>query len=697
MKKHDNRRHILLRYLFVITLILLLAARIVYKMTNTTIFDAHHWNDKARAEMERVDTILPERGNILAQDGSILATNLRYYTLRIDYRTEKFAEDTLRHYAPAMADSLARRFPYMTRDKWLARLLDPIDKIANKKDRPRSMRLATALSYTDVEWIKSLPFFHKRAKNKTGLVLESYMRRANPYGNMAMRSIGRVAADKDCKEPHGISGLEKALDTQLYGKIGFYKRIPLTKGIFNVPDIPAQAGSDITTTIDINMQDIVENELNDQLEYCAADWGLAVLMDVKTGEIKAISNLEYDTKSGRYIEALNRAVQRYEPGSVVKVLSMLIALEDGIVNNPSEVITTGNSYAYAGGKAITDAHPAASMTVGDVIERSSNIGMTRIIARKYDHNPSAFYKRVKDLGFLEPLNTGIAGEQTPRFDTLGNKTADRIAMSRMCYGYATEIPPLYTLALYNAIANGGKFVRPRLVKRITNAAYDSIVPLSYINERLCSEVNAAKLRKMLKNVVYGPHGTGKRLRNDIVPLAGKTGTCYMIEKGTGTYNTSRKRLTFCGFFPADNPRYSCIVLTANPKRNAMGAASTSGEVMKGIALKLFSRGLLGNTSDFTTVKNPGTRPTLYATSHAKHNELLRDRMTMGTSSVMRAPAKKTKGVPDVKGLGLREAIAVLESAGYNVSFKGTGYVGSQSPAPGSAGRPGSTVSLALYN
>lgn len=696
MKKHDNRHHILLRYLFVIALIIAFAAYIIYKLLDTTVVSVDKWNAMAMRELSRVDTIQPERGNILAEDGSILATNLRYYTLRMDYRSEKFGTDSLRKYAPAMADSLARRFRYLTAKQWRARLLDPL-KLPREK-RPRAMRLATGLSYTDVVWIKQLPFFKGRRSNFTGLVMESYMRRANPYGDMASRSIGRVGAKETCNEIHGISGLEMALDTLLYGKIGFAKPIPLTKGIVNWTNIPAVPGNNITTTIDINMQDIVENELNDLLQYCDADWGLAVLMDVKTGDIKAISNLEKCPGSDIYIEAYNRAVQRYEPGSVVKVLSMLVALEDGIVSDVNEVITTGNSYAYAGGRPITDAHPYPSMTVGDVIERSSNIGMTRIIARKYDSNPGAFYSRIKQLGFLKPLNTGIGGERTPRFDSVPNNKGGRIAMSRMCYGYATEIPPLYTLALYNAIANGGKFVRPRLVKRITGVEGDTLIPVSYVNPNLCTPVNAAKLRKMLKNVVFGKHGTARRLRNDVVPIAGKTGTCYMIESN-GTYNTSRKRLTFCGFFPADEPRYSCIVLTANPKKNVMGAASTSGEVVKGIALKLYSRGMLGNTSDYTTVKNPGTRPTLYATHSPAHLEKLRDRVSLGTSSVMKQPAgNAARGkVPDVRGLGLREAIAVLEGAGYNVKFKGTGYVGSQSPAAGTAGKRGSTITLALYN
>ncbi|MCH5245163.1 MAG: transpeptidase family protein [Muribaculaceae bacterium] len=695
-KPNDNRKHIMLRYLFIITLIMLFAIKIIINLIDTTIISAGEWNKRAMEELSKVDSILPERGNILACDGSILATNLRYYTVRIDYGSEQFQADSLRFYAQEVADSLARRFPYRNAEQWKSHLLSPL----NKQKLPRAHRLATNLKFDDVQWIKSLPFFNngKTRRNRSGLVVENYMRRANPYGDMAARSVGRVGANKSKPGIHGISGLEMALDSLLYGKVGYFKKIPLTKGIVNWTDIPAVPGYDIKTTIDINIQDIVENELNDVLEFCDADWGVAVLMDVETGDIKAISNLEKDPKSTRYIEGINRAVQGYEPGSVVKVLSMMIALEDGIVDNLDEVITTGSRFPYAGGKAISDAHPCESMTVGEVIERSSNIGMTRIITRKYNSDPGAFYSRVKSLGFLKPMNMGIAGERTPRFDSVPATNGGRIAMSRMCYGYATEIPPIYTLSLYNAIANGGKFVKPRLVDEIIGEDFDSVMPVTYMNSnpQVCSPVNAAKLRKMLKNVVFGAHGTARRLKSDIVPIAGKTGTCYMIEKATGGYNQGRKRLTFCGFFPADKPKYSCIVLTANPKRNAMGAASTSGEVVKGIALKLYSRGLLGNSSDYTAVKNPGTRPTLYATNFDKRNEQIRDRLTIGASSVMRRPTSNG-GVPDVTGMGLREAIAILESSGYNVTFTGAGYVYHQTPAAGTKLKTGEKVNLSLHN
>lgn len=676
-----------------VTLILIVAAGIVYKLVDTTIVSADEWNKLAMKELSRCDTIQPERGNILAADGSILAANLKYYTVRIDYRCEKFMEGRYRAAIDSIADSMAVYFPVRSAKEWRKHLSLPLQK--PKAERSRAYKLIGNISYSDYRKLRTFPFFNIKNRNRNGLSVEGKMRRVNPYGDMARRSIGGVGATSTCKEVHGISGLEKALDSLLYGVAGLSKKVPLTKGIVNWTDVPAVPGYNIRTTIDIKMQDIVENELNDVLTFCDADWGVAVLMDVTTGDIKAISNLEKNPNADNYIEGMNRAVLGFEPGSVVKTISMMIAIEDGIVNSLNEVLVTGNSFAYAGGRPITDAHGVGSMTVGEVIERSSNIGMAKIITRKYDSNPGGFYSRLKEIGFLEPMHTGIAGESVPRIDSVANNRGGRIALSRQCYGYATEIPPIYTLSIYNAIANGGKYVRPRLVSRLTGADTDTVLPVTYIRERVCSEATAEKMRTLLTNVVWGDHGTGRSLRNNYVRIAGKTGTCYMIENGQ--YNTSKKRLAFCGFFPAESPKYSCIVLTCNPKLNAMGAASTSGRVLKNIAMKLFSRGMLGNSSDYRAEDVRNDPPVFYATADASRSSAVSEMIT-GSSRHMGLSHPKHKGdagVPAVVGYGLRDAIATLENAGYNVKFTGSGYVAGQHPAAGEKLAKGSLVALSL--
>lgn len=689
-KKNDNRTNILFRYGVVVLGILILSACIIVKLTETTIVDADKWNERIAAEMSQRHDIIPQRGNILAADGSILATNLNFYVARMDYRAEKFNAKRLRDSIGSLSEQLATYFPVKTAAQWREHLLKPLSIEPSK--RPRAYKLLSGLSHADMQLMKSLSYF-KGNRNRTGLTFERYMRRFNPYGNMAKRSIGRVGQTKESEEIHGRSGIEMALDSLLYGKTGTTHKVHLTKDIADMAAVPAVPGCDVVTTIDINMQDILENELNNVLDSCDADWGLAVLMDVKTGDIKAISNLEQNPDGPGYVEALNRAVMRFEPGSVIKTLSMMIAVEDGIVKDFDEMLPTGSGWAYAGGRPITDAHHTSSIRVGDVIEQSSNIGMARIMTRRYDSIPGGFYARVKKLGFLEPLNTGIAGEVTPRIDSVPTRRDGRIAMSRQCYGYATEIPPIYTLALYNAIANDGVFVKPRLVRELRGTV-DSILPVGHIgNGRACSPQTAAILREMLTRVVWGDHGTGKFLRNDLVRIAGKTGTCYTIDNGQ--YNTSKKRLAFCGFFPAENPMYSCVVLTCHPKKNFFGAATTSGQVLKNTAMKLYSRGLLGNSSDYETSTPSVTGPTFFASTARDSYTRLKGPLGLPSAKSLKAPEGHRSGIPDVRHMSAREAIATLEGAGYNVSISGSGFVRSQTPAPGTLVGRGARINLAL--
>lgn len=690
--KKENRTHILFRFLLVIALLMLLVARVVYFALDNTVLSAPKWNAKAMVELSRTDTIRPERGDILSDNGQILATNLCFYTIRIDFRSERFLEGRYLLAIDSLADSLALHFPVRTREEWVKRLKKPMD-ITDKSKRPRAYKILSNISYSQYQLLRTFPFFCIKNPNKNGLTRERINRRVNPYGAMARRSVGGVGIDSVTGQTHGISGLERALDSLLYGKPGVAKKVPLTKDIVNWTDIPPTPGYNIRTTIDINMQDIVENELNNVLTTCNADWGVAVLMEVKTGNIRAISNLEKSPYSDEYIEGMNRAVLGYEPGSVVKTLSMMIALEDGIVKNVEDMIETGYSFPYAGGRAITDSHGAPSMRVREVIERSSNIGMAKIITSRYGENPGAFYSRLKKLGFLDPMNTGIAGERPPRIDSVASNRGGRIALSRMCYGYTTEIPPLYTLSIYNAIANDGIYVKPRLVDQLIGADTDSVLPISYMGDgRACSSKNAELMRMMLTNVVWGEHGTGKLLRNDRVKIAGKTGTCYVID-GSG-YNTSKKRLAFCGFFPAENPLYSCIVLTCYPKQNMFGAASTSGTVLKNIALKMYSRGMLENSSDYRDCTPKDTRPTLYATANRERFNHLRSRLEMGPMRYFE-PRKSSQGIPSVVGYNLRDAIHILEKSGVDVKINGSGYVVAQSLAPGTRITPGQRIVLTL--
>lgn len=689
----NNRTNILLRYIIISVGILCLAGLIVNKLFKTTVIHAAQWQAIANADFGSIDTILPPRGDILASDGSILATNLRYYTIRIDYRTDRFKESELRSNINALADSLAKYHSQRTAYEWKKYIEEPLG--LEKSKRPRAKKILSNITFSEYERLRTFPFLSIKNRNQNGLVVERSLRRSNPYGQMAKRSIGGVG-EQEYGHIHGVSGLEMALDSLLYGVPGTAKKIALTDRLGSHTEVPAKRGYDIITTIDINMQDIVENELNKMLDSTDADWGVAVLMEVSTGDIKAISNLEKSKITGDYIEGMNRAVLGFEPGSVVKPISMLLALEDGLVNDINQTIPIGSQYAYAGGKPIKDSHYNSTLTVKGVIEESSNIGMTKILANTsgpYHADPSLFRKRLEDIGFLEPFNMGIAGERIPYIDA----KPSRISLSRMCFGYATEIPPIYTLAIYNAIANKGKFVRPRLVKELRGEDFDSVLPVTYIREQMCSEVNAHKIKEMLTAVVWGEHGTARNfVRDKNVKIAGKTGTSYMV--GKNGYDTNRKRLSFCGIFPAEEPLYSCIVLTCNPKRKFLSAPSSSGQTVKNIATKLYSRGFLGNESSYKNVGTDISVPTIYASANSSIADNLKNGLKIKHAKEL-SPVKTVKSsdgnVPQVLGLGMRDAIVVLEEAGYNVSFNGEGYVKSQSPSGGTRMKKGETVKLNL--
>ena len=321
--------------------------------------------------------------------------------------------------------------------------------------------------------------------------------------------------------------------------------------------------------------------------------------------------------------------------------------------------------------------------------------MAKLIVKKYGDNPPAFRQRLEEMGFFEPFHSGIAGEEVPWFQNAEIKNGGRVTLSRQAYGYGSRIPPLCTLAMYNAIANDGKYVRPHLVKKLSREGeLDSIIPVSYIRNQVCSPDNARKLRLMLHDVVWGSHGTARHwVQDDKVEIAGKTGTAYNVVNGR---YTDKKRLAFCGFFPYDKPKYSCIVLMLGADR---GAGASSGMVVKNIARKMYALGLLGNAPDYAVTggKDDKNYPTLFASMSDRASNNIKQGLKVPTSHHYARPARVEKGVPNVIGLNVREAIRVLEDAGLNVNFTGSGMVTSQSLAAGSEYARGQRIYLRLRN
>lgn len=693
-KKRSKRASVMIRYSFLLGIILLVASWISYNTFRNAVLDASHWNALASKELSRMTTVIqPDRGDILAADGSVLSTTLQYYTLRIDYGSEGFDWKGYVAEKDMLADSLAHYFPIRGGVKaWQ----DSLDVVLKRGTRPRGWRLINNITYADYLQIKEFPFFKGRKPGKSGLAQpEVLKRRRMPYGDMARLSIGVVAEDTT-GESHGMSGLEKALDDLLYGKPGLTKQVNFTRGIGKWVEVPAVRGWDVTSTIDVQMQDILENCLLNRLELTKAEWGSAVLMEVATGEIKAICNFEENPKKkgeGEYIEAMNRAVQGYEPGSVVKTISLMIAIEDGYVTNLDSVVQIGARYnAFGLSPAITDSHFNESLTVKGIIEQSSNIGMAKVMSRYY-RNPQGWHDRLASIGFLEKLNSGIGEEVEAKFPVAQN--GPLVTLSRQFYGYGCEIPPLHTLSIYNAIANGGKYVRPRLVKSLHREGVDSVVGVSYIRPQVCSERTASMMQECLYEVVNGSRGTARSLKNPYVTLAGKTGTAYSVQPGKG-YNKAHKRLAFCGYFPAEKPKYSCVVLIYHPREMYLGAASTSGVVLRDVAMSLFARGMLDNESDYREGADPTKveAPELFASADGELQNAVR--RTIGTAPKATPGGRKKAGVlPDVMHMGLREAVSTLENAGADVTFEGVGLVQAQNPAAGQPLASGQKVHLIL--
>lgn len=699
--KQNNKKHILFRYGLITIGFVIFAFALTVKLFTTTIVEAPAWNDRAKRELSRLDTIRPERGNILADNGSILACNLKVYDIKIDLRHNKINEMPAIPWKKidALADSLDKYYPRRTnissnpdslkKYSWHAKLKAEFEKPQGK--RSRALRLVKKGTLEDFERVKGFPFLCEFKGSRTPLYKETKNVRMYPFGKMAYRSIGRVNEDASTGQVHGYSGLEKDLDSLLYGTPGLSKKVALTNGISNWVSTPARRGFDIHTTINIDLQDMLEEELHKICSEANAEWGTAILMEVKTGEIKAISNIEL-LDDGTYGEALNRAVLPYEPGSVMKPISLMIAFEDGLVHSVNDMVDCSPFMRTS------DPHGGGMKTMKQVIEQSSNTGISRVIFRGYSQDPAKWHDRLEGLGFFEPIRSGIAGECIPRIrkllpqDSHGNNitmTARHLDLARQAYGYNTELPPLFTLSVYNAIANDGKYVRPHLVRSLIDEdGRDSVLKIQYIRDSICSAATARKVRECIREVVWGEHGTARLVRDDRVTVVGKTGTAYPVEKGV--YNHSKRRYAFAGFFPYENPQYSCICLVLSGAGNS--ANRTSGQVVKNMAIKMFSRGMLNNVSTYTATRCD-SKPVVMASGKDDYAGVAK---AVGSKSVARIPyAPQGAGIPDVKGYDARSAVRTLEGKGLNVSLTGSGKVVAQVPAAGSRYRRGEKVKLTL--
>jgi cell division protein FtsI (penicillin-binding protein 3) len=683
---------------------------IIAKAAFTMFAEREYWEEVADRFVKENVTVKPNRGNILSADGKLMASSLPEYKIYMDFQAGGETKDTmLTHHMDEICEGLHNIFPDKSAADFKAHL-----KKGQKKRSRNYLIYPKRISYIQFKEAKKLPVFNLN-KFKGGFHEVAFNRRKKPFGSLAARTLGDMYADTAQGAKNGI---ELAFDTLLRGRDGVTHRQKVMNKYLNIIDIPPIDGCDIVTTIDVDMQDICEKALIDRMkdEDVNGNVGVVVLMEVKTGEVKAIVNMT-KASDGNYYEMRNNAISdMMEPGSTFKTASIMVALEDGYITPDTEV-DTGNGQKMMHGSNMKDhnwSHGGYGVIdVTHIMMYSSNIGVSTIIDQNYGNNPKKFVDGLKRMSLNQPLHLQIAGEGKPNIKGPGERYFAKTTLPWMSIGYETQIPPINTLTFYNAIANNGVMVRPKFVKM---AVKDGEVIKEYdtevINPKICSDNTLTMIREMLRRVVYD--GLGRHAGSKQFSVAGKTGTAQ-VSQGTAGYKNGRRNylVSFCGFFPAENPKYSCIVAIQKSGLPASGG-SMAGAVFGKIAERVYARDLrlpltaaidtntvvipdvkAGLTSDTRTVlKELGvTTQVAYGFRDGKDSWCSTHQSTQGVTLENRDMTQSL--VPSVVGMGARDAVYLLESRGLRVALSGVGKVKRQSIAEGTKVTKGETIRIYL--
>ncbi len=650
--------------------IFLVAIAIVVKLTNIQWVEGDSLRELAKKETVKSFVIPANKGNIYSSDGSLLATSIPNYQIRFDAvapKSEVFEKNIY-----SLSDSLSkmlgkpRSFYQLTLRK--AR--------ANKS---RYLLVARDLSYTEYIRIKSFPLFNQGAF-KGGMIVEQETIRKHPIGEIAERTIGYERITPEGK-PDG-KGIEWSFRKYLNGKDGKVLKQKIAKGqwkpIRDVNEIDPQDGYDVISTIDVYIQDIAHHALLKQLEEFKAEHGCVVVMETKTGKIKAISNLgKLKESDSTYFETTNYAIaESHEPGSTFKLIDMIALLDDNKVDTSKVYDSNGGTITYRGDK-VNDSHKGGygKISLGKGFEVSSNTILVQAVYENYKNNPQKFIDRINKMGLNKPLGLPFQGEGKPIVHQTTDKNWNPNILPWMAFGYSVAMTPLQTLTLYNAVANNGEMVKPQFVSEIkewnkTIKKYDKQV----INSKICSDETIKKLKALLSNVVK--RGTASKLYSKDFSMAGKTGTAqagYGKNGGVDKHYIS----SFVGFFPAENPKYSCIVVVHKPNTsgNNYYGADVAGPVFKRIAQKIFT-----DTPSSNEIKNLNKK-------NIKQEIAFNDYYAKSQLEI--------KVIPNLKGMSGMDAIALLENLKMKVKVIGVGKVKKQSIQPGEALNKNQTMILEL--
>ncbi len=707
------KRDILWRIYLAFIIVCLLGVAIIAKAVRIQTIEGNHWRSLADSLTTKYQPIDAERGNILAEDGSLLATSLPFFEIRFDVSADALRDTIFYANVELLAQKMADYFKDKSKREWHQKL------VKARKEKKRYLLIKNNVTYPELQTIKTWPIFNL-GRNKGGFIVIQRNKRVHPFNLLAERTIGftRVKEDSLTKELKTIYavGVEGSYDSVLAGVKGKRLMQRLSGNVW-IPvneeeEYSSVHGSDVITTIDMELQDVLEYALMSAIDSNKAAQGCAVLMEVQTGKIKAIANLS-KTKEGRYTEQYNIAVgEATEPGSTFKLMSALALIEDGLANINSIVdIEKGKKKFYDRTMHDSENHDMTEITLKKCFEKSSNVGFAKLIDYHYQHNPQKFLDRIHEAGLDEPLGFEIKGEGKPYIKQRNDKSWSGVTLPWMAIGYEMTMTPLQILAFYNAVANNGRMVKPYIVEKIQrNGVTVDSFGTTVLRENICSENTIKQLKRMLEAVVE--EGTATNVKNPDYKIAGKTGTAKILDKDFGYKQKTAYQASFCGYFPAENPRYSCIVVISSPSSGLYYGSKVAAPVFKEVADKIYATSFdmhneinsnKKNLTDNYTEKFKG-----YSNDIALVGEKMNVRNLKSIDDTEWVEVKKQKGksiaevmqlnekfVPDVTGMGLRDALYLLESSGMKVKVQGKGLVKKQSVEAGSILQKGQEIIIEL--
>lgn len=680
---------------------------IFWKATKIQFQEGNKWRALEQERRISYHPVPATRGNIYSDNESIMATSLPFY--RVAWDPGVVDDAAFKAGVDSLAWHLSHFFGDRSVQEYRRRL---VNAHSAKEPALRYIRLnSRQINFQEKKMLAKWPIFRAK-RNRGGAIFEKVDKRFRPFGGLAQRTIGFVNEDQ-----HG-AGLEYTFQQALAGKPGeaLFERVPGgVKPVYDGTEIKPQPGYDVKTTLDINLQDVAENALYKSLVDNNAQYGCVILMEVATGEIKAVANLG-KASDNTYKEDYNYAFAdqgRTEPGSTFKLASMMALFEARPEIQLDDVVDTGNGRMLVGGAVKSDSHAFGRITVQQVFEKSSNIGVARLVNEHFAKNPTEYTDYLKKFGLDKPLGFQMAGEALPYVKDPRDRSWSRTSLTTMSIGYELKLAPLQTLALYNAVANGGVKVQPFIVKEIKQA--DQVLQrneTTVLNPKICSDATLAKVKAMMEGVVL--EGTARSIRPKDYSIAGKTGTAWKFKNGqyTKTYSTS-----FCGYFPADKPKYSCIVVVDSPRNGRIYGADVAAPVFREVADKCMARDLLSqrpllakarlNKSRVPRVRagmqdelalvcqKLGLAGKTQATGGEEWVRAASDTAFHARTVALVVNPVRAGRVPQVRGLTLRDALFLLENKGLHVRAVGTGRVREQSLAVGSPAKRGTVITLRL--